>query len=175
LRHLGHLSRTGVKIQQHDVSFPADGSETNTDAVCKNTTCSEQVEGAAAVLAVVLKKKLPDAVVLHRVLLAFLSVLSGETFKASKAEFPCVGNEHTQRNGTSSHTDGGEEQHEAEGVCMNIDGMRLQLEEEQAADDGRDEETTYVLSVEEAEGLSLLVLQVRCAKSLPNRIIAAPQ
>jgi hypothetical protein len=174
LRHLGHLSRTGVKIQQHDVSFPADGSETGTDAVCKNTSCREQVEGAAAVVAVVLKKKLPDAVVLHRVLLAFLSVLSGEAFKASRPEFPCVGQEHKQRNGTSSHTDGGEEQHEAEGVCMNIDGMRLQLEEEAEEEDSSDEQTAHVLNVEEAEALSLLVLQVCCTKLLSIRIFNSP-
>lgn len=147
--------------EHHDISSPSTGTETGTDEGHKNKSCTEQVEDATAVVAGVLKSQLPDAGVLHRVLLAVFPVLCGGSFEASGPAFPCFKKETTQSE--TEKLKGTTEQSGTEGlgVRMNIDGMRLQLKDD-SEDDTSDEEALHVLTSKEAESLLLLVLQVCC-------------
>lgn len=158
LRHQRRLCSGCKTSAQHDFGLSNIGAETVTNAEHKHESCSEQVERASAVVARVLKSKLPDAGVLHRVLLALFPVLSCGAFEASGAAFPCVKEASKNSTGKATNTDGGA-QKEAQGVRMNIDGMRLQLEDD-SEDSSSDDEAGHVMTPKEAEALSVLVLQV---------------
>ena len=150
LRHQRHLCKNRV-TQEVDIRLTAGKSE----------SCSEQIERVSDVVARGLKSKLPDAGVLHRLLLSLFPVLFGSAFEASGPAFPCGRSSGNNITGHQSSPTAAAQQ-EAQGVRMNIDGMRLQLEDD-SADSSSDEEPTHTLTMSEAECLSLLVLQVRAA------------
>lgn len=150
LRHQRHLCKNRA-TKEVDIRLTAGKSE----------SCSEQIERVSDVVARGLKSKLPDAGVLHRLLLSLFPVLFGNAFEASGPAFPCGKSSGNNSTGHQSSPTAAAQQ-EAQGVRMNIDGMRLQLEDD-SADSSSDEEPTHTLTMSEAECLSLLVLQVRAA------------
>ena len=159
LRHQRHLCSKQLDLTEHDISLAATKSESH----------SEQIERASDVVSRGLKSKLPDAGVLHRLLLSLFPVLSGSIFEASGPAFPCSSSSGKNSTPHENNTDV-EAQKEAQGVRMNIDGMRLEVEDD-SDDSSSGEEPAHALTSREAESLSVLVLQVRTASSGPTAVL----
>lgn len=160
LQHQARVCRKTKAAREEGIVSGSMNAEGGPEPSLNNETCIEQVEKASAVVAYTTQKKMPDVKVFQRLLLSLFPALSGGAFEACGTAFPCAKKQVVKNSKKNADSKLEQIDKETEGVCMNIDGMKLRLEDA-VPEPSSEEEDESILTQEEAQDLAVSLLKVR--------------